>query len=69
MDNSRGYELTITGSAFNDGTTATAWVLGRKPTTVEWWDTLDCGEMKASVVGKTPAKLSPTNEDGEGALA
>ena len=31
VDNSRGYELTVTGSGFNDGTTATAWVLGRKP--------------------------------------
>ena len=30
VDNSRGYELTVTGSGFNDATTATAWVLGRK---------------------------------------
>ena len=27
VDNSRGYELTITGSGFNDGTTASAYVL------------------------------------------
>ena len=31
VDNSRGYELTVTGSGFNNGTTATAWVLGRAP--------------------------------------
>ena len=47
VDNSRGYELTITGSGFNNGTTATAWVLGRKPTTAEWWNALSCGEMNA----------------------
>ena len=49
VDNSRGYELTVTGSGFNDGTTATAWVLGRKPTTAEWWNALDCAEMNALV--------------------
>ena len=49
VDNSRGYELTVTGSGFNDGTTATAWVLGRKPTTAEWWNALSCGEMNALV--------------------
>ena len=27
VDNIRGYELTITGSGFNDGTTASAYVL------------------------------------------
>ena len=49
VDNKRGYELTVTGSGFNDGTTATAWVLGRKPTTAEWWDELNCAEMNALV--------------------
>ena len=49
VDNSRGYELTVTGSGFNDGTTATAWVLGRKPTTAEWWNALNCAEMNALV--------------------
>ena len=49
VDNSRGYELTVTGSGFNDGTTATVWVLGRKPTTAEWWNALDCAEMNALV--------------------
>ena len=49
VDNSRGYEITVTGSGFNDGTTATAWVLGRKPTTAEWWNALDCDDMNALV--------------------
>ena len=49
VDNKRGYELTVTGSGFNDGTTATVWVLGRMPTTAEWWDELDCAEMNALV--------------------
>ena len=49
VDNKRGYELTVSGSGFNDGTTATAWVLGRKPTTAEWWNALDCAEMNALV--------------------
>ena len=65
VDNSRGYEMTVTGSGFNDGTTATAWVLDRKPTTAEWWDELDCTEMKAAVKGKTPAPVD-TNTDGMG---
>ena len=49
VDNIRGYELTVTGSGFNNGTTATAWVLGRAPTTAEWWNALDCAEMNALV--------------------
>ena len=65
VNNSRGYELIVTGSGFNDGTTATAWVLGRKPTTAEWWDELNCTEMKAAVMGKTPAPVD-TNTDGMG---
>ena len=65
VNNSRGYELIVTGSGFNDGTTATAWVLGRKPTTAEWWDELNCAEMKAAVMGKTPAPVD-TNTDGMG---
>ena len=65
VDNKRGYELTVTGSGFNDGTTATAWVLGWKPSTAEWWDELDCTEMKAAVKGKTPAPVD-TNTDGMG---
>ena len=65
VDNKRGYEMTVTGSGFNDGTTATAWVLDRKPTTAEWWDELDCTEMKDAVKGKTPAPVD-TNTDGMG---
>ena len=49
VNNSRGYELVVTGSGFNDGTTATAWVLGRAPTTAEWWNELNCYEMNAPV--------------------
>ena len=49
VDNSRGYELEVAGSGFNNGTTATAWVLGRKPTTAEWWNALNCAEMNALV--------------------
>ena len=49
VDNSRGYEMTVTGSGFNNGTTATVWVLGRKPTTAEWWNALNCAEMNALV--------------------
>ena len=49
VDNSRGYELTVIGSGFNDGTTATAWVLGRQVTTAEWWNALDCDDMNALV--------------------
>ena len=49
VNNSRGYQLVVTGSGFNDGTTATAWVLGREITTDEWWDELNCAEMNALV--------------------
>ena len=65
VDNIRSYELTVTGSGFNNGTTATAWVLGRAPTTAEWWDVLDCGEMKGAVMGKTPPPVD-ANTDGMG---
>ena len=49
VNNSRGYQLVVVGSGFNDGTTATAWVLGRQVTTAEWWNALDCPEMNALV--------------------
>ena len=39
----------VAGSGFNDGTTATAWVLGRQVTTAEWWNALDCDDMNALV--------------------
>ena len=44
VNNSRGYELTVTGSGYNDGTTATAYTLAM-PTVSQWWDSLDCPEM------------------------
>ena len=59
VDNSRGYELTVTGSGFNDGTTATAWVLGRAPTTAEWWNELNCDEMNALVGTDAEEMTSP----------
>ena len=46
VDNSRGYEMTVTGSGFNNGTTASVYVLaipGSK------WDALDCYEMVMAV--------------------
>ena len=43
-NNKRGYELLVTGTGYNDGTTATAYVLSM-PTAAQWWDSLDCGEM------------------------
>ena len=49
VNNSRGYQLVVAGSGFNDGTTATAWVLGQKVTTAEWWNALDCDDMNALV--------------------
>ena len=44
-NNKRGYEMTVTGSGYNDGTTATAYVLARMITAAEWWDSLDCEQM------------------------
>ena len=56
VNNSRGYQLVVAGSGFNDGTTATAWVLGRQVTTAEWWNALDCDDMNALV---DPNKADP----------
>ena len=71
-DNKRGYELTVTGAGFNDGTTADAYVLNRVPTVEEWWSNLNCRDMVAAVgmmydgdpdsaagMPKTPATDSP----------
>ena len=50
VDNSRGYEMTVTGSGFNDGTTAGVYVLANaRYLTAKWWETLDCAEMKAAM--------------------
>ena len=47
VDNDRGYELTVTGSGFNDGTSATVHVLGYA--VERWWKTLDCDKMKVAM--------------------
>ena len=47
LDNKRGYELSVTGSGFNDKTTASVYVLTHA--VAVWWDTLDCAEMNAAV--------------------
>ena len=49
-DNVRGYELTVTGSGFNNGTTASAHVLSPAPTTEQWWNELDCKAMNDVIV-------------------
>ena len=47
-DNKRGYELTVTGSGFNNGTTGGVYVLHNADyAEAEWWETLNCAEMKA----------------------
>ena len=49
-DNVRGYELTVTGSGFNNDTTASAHVLANARYEVaKWWETLDCAGMKAAM--------------------
>ena len=50
VDNKRGYEMTVTGSGFNDGTTAAVYVLAHaRYQTAKWWQTLDCAEMKEAL--------------------
>ena len=47
VDNKRGYEMTVTGSGFNDGTTAGVYVLANARFEVaKWWNSLDCAKMK-----------------------
>ena len=49
-DNDRGYELTVTGSGFNNGTSAAVHVLhNARYHTAVWWETLDCAGMKAAM--------------------
>ena len=52
VDNSRGYEMTVTGSGFNDGTTAGVYVLhisgtepGNEMRNANLWNALNCDEM------------------------
>ena len=50
VDNKRGYEMTVTGSGFNDGTTASVYVLANAKYMHEaWWDGLMCGPMKVAM--------------------
>ena len=46
-DNKRGYELSVVGKGFNDGTTADAYVYTGGSIS-EWWDLLDCAQMVSS---------------------
>ena len=47
VDNKRGYELLVTGTGFNDKTTAGAYVLANADSAVEtWWDGIECEDMK-----------------------
>ena len=53
VDNKRGYEMTVTGSGFNDGTTASAYVLHIPGSDGDMaskylWNALDCAEMNAA---------------------
>ena len=53
VDNSRGYEMTVTGSGFNDGTTAGVYVLHIAGSAGDMaskylWNALDCAEMNAA---------------------
>ena len=48
--NERGYEMTVTGTGFNNGTTASAHVLANARYEVaKWWETLDCAGMQAAM--------------------
>ena len=47
VDNDRGYELVVTGSGFNNGTSAAVHVLGDATPHPEWWNSTDCMEMNA----------------------
>ena len=49
-DNDRGYELTVTGSGFNNGTSAAVHVLhNARYHVAAYWETLDCAGMKAAM--------------------
>ncbi len=51
-DGERGEELTVTGSGFNNGVSASAYVAQRKAAryaVAEWWETLNCDKMKAAM--------------------
>ncbi len=51
-DGERDEELTVNGSGFNNGVSASAYVAQRKAAryaVAEWWETLDCDKMKAAM--------------------
>ena len=51
-DNSRGYELVVTGSGFNNGTSAGVYVKNDphlRFSTAQYWETLNCAQMKRAV--------------------
>ena len=55
-DNKRGYELSVLGKGFNDGTTADAYVYTGGSIS-EWWDLLDCAQMVAAVDDSRDANM------------
>ena len=64
VDNSRGYEMTVTGSGFNNGTTAGAYVLANALSDhMMWWEGLNCAQMLEAVgsdedpMGNGPDKM------------
>ena len=61
VNNKRSYEMIVTGSGYNDGTTATVYTLAN-PTAAQWWDSLDCAEM-ITVVGMTPSGNAETDAE------
>ena len=66
MDNKRGYEMTVTGSGFNDGTTASAYVLQIAGSDGDHknayiWNALDCAEMVAAVGDATREAATSAN--------
>ena len=54
----RGYDLTVTGSGFNNGVTADVYVLSGNDAV---WDTLDCPQM-ITAVGMTPSGDEATDK-------
>ena len=59
-DNVRGYDLTVTGSGFNNGVTADVYVLSGNDAV---WDTLDCASDDYLAVGMTPRWASRWTTD------
>ena len=47
VDNTRGYDLTVTGTGFNNGTSAAVHVLHAVDAYPAWWDSLSCAEKNA----------------------